>query len=308
MSITPSARPRGVAEPLRRIRIGRVSVYPLVQLHYRVDPERFFPGIGHWPIDKSEWYWAAPFIEDRALVIDMGGFLVRTPDRTILIDAGVGNDKDRPNPNFHHRNDSWLDLLPRTGITADDVDTVLFTHLHVDHVGFATTLHDRRWVPTFPNATYRTTAAELDYWTGPEATDELERLGDYIADSVVPLADANVLEITSADARISDEVRLLPSRGHTPGNVSVEVRSEGRRAVFTGDMIHHALQLAFPERSTDYCVDEEEATVAREALLRDLAPEDLLFPAHFPHSSPGLVRRTHPAGGYRFIPRPGEPV
>lgn len=307
MSITPTACPRDALEPLREIRLGSVCVYPLVQLHYRVDPERFFPDIARWPIDENDWYWAAPFIEDGALVIDMGGFLVRTPDRTILIDAGIGNDKDRPNPAFHRRSDSWLDLLPRAGVATEDVDTVLFTHLHVDHVGFATTLRDGRWVPTFTNATYRTTAAELDYWTGPDAAAELERLGDYIADSVLPLADANVLEITPPDAHISDEVRLLPAPGHTPGNVSVEVRSEGRRAVFTGDMIHHALQLAFPWRSTDYCVDEERATVAREALLQDLAPEDLLFPAHFPHSSPGLVRRTPPAG-YRFLSQPGEPI
>lgn len=307
MTITPTAVERSIAEPLRSIRVGDVTVYPLVQLYYRVDPSRFFPGVDRSRIAADDWYWASPYVESGALVIDMGGFLIRTADRNILVDAGVGNDKDRPNPNFHHRTDAWLDLLPQAGVTVDDIDTVLFTHLHVDHVGFATTHRDGRWVPTFPRATYRTTADELAYWTSPAAAPELARLGDYIADSILPLSDAGVLEITPPDAVISDEVRLIPSPGHTPGNVSVEIRSRGRRAIFAGDMIHHALQLAFPERSTDYCIDEDRAAIARIALLQNLGPDDLLFPAHFPRSEPGRVTADG-NGGYLYEAESGEPV
>src|SRR5690606_19365699 len=178
---------------------------------------------------------------------------------------------------------------------------------HVDHVGFATTWADGKWLPTFPNARYHTTAAELDYWTSPEASTEMTRLGDYIADSILPLQEAGVLELSPPDLVISEHVRLIPAPGHTPGNVCVEVRSEGRRAVFAGDMIHHPLQLAFPQRSTDYCIDDEGATSARSRLLRDLGPDALLFPAHFPCAAPGRVT-ADPNGGYRFVPVPCEVV
>jgi glyoxylase-like metal-dependent hydrolase (beta-lactamase superfamily II) len=106
--------------------------------------------------------------------------------------------------------------------------------------------------------------------------------------------------VVEPDLRICDEVRLVPAAGHTPGNVCVEVSSEGQRAVFAGDMVHHALQLAFPDRSTDFCVDARGASEARQALLREIADRDvLLFPAHFPNSLPGRIR-TDPAGGYRY--------
>ncbi len=307
MTIAPYAFPRSSDEPLRSIRIGDVTVHPLVQLHYRVDPERFFPGIGGWSIDEDGWYWRAPYLDSGALVIDMGGFLVRTRDRVILIDAGVGNGKTRPNPSFHRRDDDWLGLLPQVGVAVEDVDTVLFTHLHVDHVGFATTWSDGRWVPTFPNARYHTTAAEWAYWTSPAAAPEFDRLGDYVSDSIRPLQTAGVLELSAPDLVVSDEVRLVPAFGHTPGNVCVEVRSQGMRAVFAGDMIHHPLQLAFPHRSTDYCIDDQAATAARRELLHSMGPRDLLFPAHFAEAVPGRVR-TDAAGAYRFDPQPGRPI
>lgn len=304
----PYSRPRAVDEPVRRIEVGSVAIFPLVQLHYRVDPARFFPQIADAPLEPDTWYTRSPYVEDGALVIEMGGFLIRTRQSTILVDAGVGNDKTRPNPNFDHRSDDWLALLAKAGASPEDIDTVLFTHLHVDHVGFATSLVDGRWVPTFPRARYHTTADELGYWTSPTAAPELARLGDYIEDSVSPLQDAGVLQLSAPDTQIDDSVRLLPAAGHTPGNVCIDVRSEGRRAVFAGDMVHHALQLARPSWSTDYCIDEEAAAQQRIHLLSGLADDDLLFAAHFPMSVPGRVRPASTGEGYAFSPVYGEPV
>jgi glyoxylase-like metal-dependent hydrolase (beta-lactamase superfamily II) len=303
---TPWARTRDPA--LRTVRVGAVAITPVVQLHYRVPPLRFFPDLDLAAIDPDAWYWRAPYVEDGLLVVDMGGFVVRTPDRTILVDAGVGNGKSRPNPVFDHRDDAWFAALDRLGVAPEDIDTVVFTHLHVDHVGFATRPDGAAWVPAFPNARYLTTAPELAHWTGAAAGGDLARLGDYLADSVLPLREAGVLDLVEPDLALSDEVRLRPAAGHTPGNVCVEVSSQGRRAVFAGDMVHHALQLADPARSTDFCVDYGRASQAREALLSDIADRDvLLFPAHFPNSTPGRVV-TDPAGGYRYQAVEGEPV
>ncbi|MBW0115098.1 MBL fold metallo-hydrolase [Pseudonocardia abyssalis] len=292
----------------RRVRVGEVTITPLVQFHYRVDPRRFFGDLDPRIIDETAWYWQPPYVDDGFLVIDMGGFLVRTLDRTVLVDVGVGNGKSRPNPCFDHRDDDWLAALHRAGATAEEVDTVVFTHLHVDHVGYATRFDGDAWVPTFPAARYLTTAAELDYWTGGSASGFREQLGDYVADSVLPLRTAGVLDLVEPDLRICDELRLVPAPGHTPGNVCVEVSSGGQRAIFAGDMVHHALQLAFPAMSTDFCVHADRAGEARRRLLHEIADRDvLLFPAHFPDSAPGRVV-TDPAGGYRYEVVEGEPV
>lgn len=293
---------------MRQVRVGEVTIAPVVQFHYRVDPLRLFPDLDTETIDEGAWYWRPPYCQDGFLVIDIGGFVVRTPQRTILVDAGVGNGKSRPNLRFLDRDDDWLATLRRAGAPPDEIDTVVFTHLHVDHVGFATRFDGSAWVPTFPRARHLTTAAELEYWTGGSADGHLARLGDYIGDSVLPLRDAGVLQVVEPDLRICPEVRLVPAAGHTPGNVYVEVSSNGQRAVFAGDMVHHALQLAFPERSTDFCVDGPRASAARQELLRAVADRDvLLFPAHFPNSVPGRIV-TDPAGGYRYEPVEGEPV
>lgn len=286
------ARPRGSAAA-RPVRVGAVTVTPVVQFHYRVDPLLFFPDLG--PLDPGAWYAGPPYCEEGFLVVDIGAFVVRTPDRTLLVDAGVGNDKARPNPCFDRRADDWP-------VAREEIDTVVFTHLHVDHVGFATRVDGAGWVPAFPAARYLTTAAELDYWTGAAAAGFRERLGDYLGDSVLPLQAAGVLDVVAPDHRIADEVRLLPAPGHTPGNVCVEIVSQGERAVFAGDMVHHPLQLAFPALSTDFCVHGEGATASREALLRDVADTGtLLFPAHFPDAVPGRIV-SDPAGGYRYVP------
>ncbi|QJY48103.1 MBL fold metallo-hydrolase [Pseudonocardia broussonetiae] len=302
------AHGRGAGTPERRFRVGDVTVTPLVQFHYRVHPRRFFGDLDPASLDPGAWYRQPPYCDDGFLVIDMGGFLVRTPTRTVLVDVGVGNGKTRPNPCFDHRDDDWFGALERAGATADEVDTVVFTHLHVDHVGFATRSDGSAWVPAFPSARYLTTAAELDYWTGASAGGFRDVLGGYVDDSVLPLRAAGVLDLVEPDLRICDELRLLPAAGHTPGNVCVEVESGGQQAVFAGDMVHHALQLAFPWRSTDFCVHAADAGEARQRLLRDIADRDvLLFPAHFPDSAPGRVV-TDPAGGYRYEVVEGEPV
>jgi len=158
-----AAVPRRSDEALVAYEVGANIVVPLVQFHYRADPARFFPDGADWPTDPSGWYCQEPYMVDGLLAIDMGGFLIRTPDRVLLIDTGIGNAKTRPNPHLSDRKDDWLGLLDQLGIGVDDVDTVLFTHLHVDHVGFATTWDGNEWRPTFPRARYHVVAEELDY-------------------------------------------------------------------------------------------------------------------------------------------------
>lgn len=302
MTSPSRSSPRTSGDRLRRVDVGDVAVYPLLQFHYRVDPARLFPDLPAQGFDPSAWYWRSPYVDDGLLVVDMGGFLVRTPDRTILVDLGVGDGKPRPNPQFHDRRDGWLGLLRTAGVVESDVDTVVYTHLHVDHVGYGTRSDGDGWSPVFPGAVHLVAAVEYDFWTSAAAAPQLARLGDYLTDSIAPLRAAGLLRLVEPDIQICPEVRLRPAAGHTPGNVCVEVVSAGERAVFVGDMVHHALQLAFPDRSTDFCVDPAGASQARQALLADIAASGaLMFPAHFPDAVPGRVVPA-PSGGYTYEP------
>ena len=308
MTLPGRSFPPTAAEQLHRIEIGDVTVVPVVQFHYRVDPAKFFPELPERGVDEAAWYWQQPYLDDGHLVVDMGGFLLRTPDRTVLVDAGIGNGKTRLNPNFDHRDDPWLDRLRAAGAEPEDVDTVVFTHLHVDHVGNATCYDGKSWQPVFTNARHLVTPKELAYWTSAESRTQLARFGDYVTDSVLPLRQAGLLDEAAPDLQICPEIRLVPAQGHTPGNVCVEVSSGGQRAVFAGDMVHHGLQLAYPDWSTDYCVDRCGAADARVAMLESIADTDtLLFPAHFPQSLPGRITRAE-NGGYRYHTEFGQLV
>ncbi len=125
-------------EPLRRYRIGAVEVYPLLQFHYFMDPLRLFPFSADDPIEPNTWCFDPPYMKVGWMTIDIGGFLIVAGDRKVLVDLGVGNGKPRPNPHFVDRDDAWLARLAEAGATPDEISTVVFTHLHVDHVGYAT--------------------------------------------------------------------------------------------------------------------------------------------------------------------------
>ena len=291
---------------MQRFVVGSVEVVPVVQLTYLVQPAKFFAQLDDPRLDPDGWYLRPPYVDAQSgrLRIDMGGFLVRTLGRRILIDLGIGNGKTRPNPVFDHRADDWLGTLAAAGATPAEVDTVVFTHLHVDHVGNATRFDGGRWTPVFDRARHLTTAAELDFWTGPKTGPEVARLGDYVGDSVRPLLDAGLVDVVAPDHVLTDEIRLEPAPGHTPGNVSVVVESEGHRAVFCGDMVHHPLQLAFPDWSTNFCLDAGQAAAARRQLLAGLAGTgDWLIPAHLPGSVP--VRVVSDGDAYGLEPVAG---
>ncbi|GGM07303.1 MULTISPECIES: MBL fold metallo-hydrolase [Micromonospora] len=286
------------------IRIGDVTIHPLVEEpRYLAAPHVFFPQLDEDPQPADAWYLQPPHVDAATgqIVLNIQPLLVLTGDRVILLDTGGGNGKVRTSPGFHLRQRPFWDNFSRLGLTPDDVDTVVLTHLHVDHVGFATTADGDGWVPSFRNARYLLTRQEFDFWTGPGGRAGLERTGDYVADSVLPLHTAGVLDFVAPDLTLTPEVRLVPAFGHTPGNLFVEIASRGERAVYAGDGIHHAVQLAHPEWSTRYCVDGHGSAAQRRALLDSIADTaTILIPAHFPVPTAGRVVRDGDAFRYVF--------
>src|SRR5690242_10737345 len=215
--------------------------------------------------------WLAPRFYDPAaqlLIISIQSFLIRSAGRTILLDSCSGNHKHRQRPFFHQRDWPWLKTLRAAGADPEDVDLVLCSHLHVDHVGWNTRLEDGRWVPTFPRARYLVARPEWEYWRSCAGIASLQRTGDFITDSVLPIFMSGQAELIDGASSIAPGIRIEPAAGHTPGHFLVMVAGGGSEGVLSGDLMHHPLQLRYPGWSTRSCVDP---AMARETRRRFLA-------------------------------------
>jgi len=184
--------------------------------------------------------------------------------------------------------DSYMRALTSAGISVGDIDFVMCTHLHVDHVGWNTRLDGGRWVPTFPNARYVFGKAEFDYWNEQHARTPVPPFGD----SVLPVVEARRAEIVRNDYEIGDHLRILPTPGHTPGHVAFTLGRGKDHAVFSGDLMHSPLQTRHPELSAKFDVDQAQAAVTRRNFLERFCDTDTLCcTAHFPSPSAGKIRR-----------------
>jgi glyoxylase-like metal-dependent hydrolase (beta-lactamase superfamily II) len=185
--------------------------------------------------------------------------------------------------------DIYMRGLAAAGFSVANIDFVMCTHLHVDHVGWNTRLQDGRWVPTFPNARYVFGKTEFDYWTEQNAKTPVPA----IVDSVLPIVEVNRSEIVSSDFAIGDHARILPTPGHTPGHVAFTLGRGKDDAVFSGDLMHTPLQARYPEMSMKFDVDPAEAAKTRRAFLERYCDTDTLCcTAHFPSPSAGKIRRA----------------
>ena len=252
----------------------------------------------------AEGDWLLPrFIdpESRFLIMSLHSFVIRTARHVILVDTCVGNDKERPGRDAWHRRDGpFLDRLAEAGVRPEDVDVVLCTHLHVDHVGWNTRLVDGRWVPTFPNARYIFARREYAFWEAKAAAAPAGtvNVGSY-DDSVLPVVVAGQAIFVDDDHEIEDGLWLEPAPGHTPGNIILNLVSGGTRAAFTGDVMHHPLQLVRPDWSSRFCEDPGQSRATRRALIERFAESGtLILPAHFPTPTVGHIEPT--ASGFRL--------
>ncbi|MGE0748886.1 MAG: MBL fold metallo-hydrolase [Rhodospirillales bacterium] len=259
------------------------------------------PAVAHDHLRHME-----PFLYDAVsdrLVITYQSFLVRTPRHTLLIDTCVGADKPGRWPALAFPKAPWVDGLRATGIGFDQIDYVFCTHLHVDHCGWNTRLVDGRWVPTFPNARYVFSRREFEAWQAADAI-AVHESGPHFRDSVLPVVEAGRAVLVDDDFQLDDTVWLSPSPGHSPGHVCVNVQSNGVRAVFTGDMMHHALQCIEPDWSTVFCSDPALAARSRRRCLDDYAGRDVVvLPTHFPAPTAGRVVGAGAAWRFRFTGR-----
>ena len=238
--------------------------------------------------------------ETLALQIAFNGYLVRTPEHNILVDTCIGDDKRRPTrPGWDHRHDgSFIHALAQAGVTPDDIDIVMCTHLHADHVGWNTKLENGRWVPTFPNARYLMGRIEYEHWLATAASIAPEELlyGSF-ADSVLPVVAHHRADFVEDGHHVNDRVRLELIPGHTPGNLIIHVEGSAGHTVLAGDVLHHPVQLLYPDWSTRFCTDPDLSRTNRRAFLDRFADTPtLICPAHFISPTVGRIKRAAAKG------------
>ena len=274
-------------EAMNQWQIGKVKITRVVEMEVTGGTRFILPQATREAIKPIKWLQPHFADEDGNLIMSIHALVVETPTRKIMVDTCIGNDKQRSIPNWTNLQLPFLADLKSAGYGRNDIDTVLCTHLHVDHVGWNTMLVDGKWIPTFPRARYLMAETEFNYWIDQESTD----YGDVIGDSVKPVFEAGLVDLVDLNHRVCDEVYLAPTLGHTPGHVSVFIESEGVRALITGDCIHHPCQIAELEWSSSADYDATMAIATRRKLLEDYSDEDILIiGTHFATPTAGHFR------------------
>jgi glyoxylase-like metal-dependent hydrolase (beta-lactamase superfamily II) len=221
--------------------------------------------------------------------------VVETPSRRIVVDTGLGNDKEGRNvPTWNNRKGPFLETLTEAGFAPDSIDTVLCTHLHVDHVGWNTRLVGGKWVPTFANARYVFGKTEYEYWR--DYIDEADKVAVF-NDSVKPVVDAGKADLVASDHRLTDEITLIPTPGHSPGHMSILITSDGETGLLTGDVAHHPCQMAHLDWSSTADFDSVQSAVTRRELFSRFADTPtFVIGGHF---NAGHIKRDGEA--FKFV-------
>ena len=280
---------------MRQVTFGDIIIDRLIEVEGPgYAPNIFFPDATSEGFE-GEMDWLLPHFWDVAAKTyfrAIQSYVVRTPHHTVLVDACVGADKERPSsPAWHKMNSTWLDQLRASGTHPEEVDYVLCTHLHADHVGWNTRLEKGQWVPTFPNAKYVFHKDEYNYWekVGKKGGGQGSQDGCFV-DSVLPVMAAGQVALVDADFEIDDLFTLDPTPGHSPGHVCIDLNTNGHHIVMSGDILHHPIQIAYPEWNSRFCVDPDRSRESRKGFVeKHVDTDSLLLPAHFASPTMGRI-------------------
>ncbi len=286
-----------------RYHIGQVAITRVVESEYaRLNPLELLPDASPELIEQNLAWMAPRFMdpESRLLIISMQGFVVHSAGKIILVDTCVGDCKHRVRKDFLNKEWGWLDKLKQAGVEPEAVDYVVCTHFHVDHVGWNTCLDNGKWVPTFPNARYLLTREEWDFWRSEAGRPGLERTGDYLEDSILPVVEAGLADFVAPDHVLDANIRFEHMPGHTPGLIGVRIDSDGQAAIIAGDVMHTPLQCRYPDWSTRFCADQTLSRQSRRQFLDTYSNTGILvLPAHFPSPTAGYVEKD--GDSFRFL-------
>ena len=267
-------------------KIGDIEVWRILEINGPyLSPEQLFPAVGPKVVRAIQEHAPHQLCQQTGgLILPIQGFLLKTPSHIILVDSCVGNDKDNSHLDWNMRSTNrFMSALSAAGISPDEIDYVLCTHLHTDHVGWNTKLENGRWVPTFPNARYLIPDEDEKHFR--------EGSGNSYNQSVLPVLEAGQVELVKSEHSLGDHVTIIPTPGHTPGHVSVLLKSGGSEAIITGDAIHTSAQCWYPDWHFVYDTDAELAVKSRRHLLEEASESNRkVLGTHFALPSIGHVK------------------
>ena len=277
-------------------KIGDVTITRVVESVQAIPPTDVLPSATAEVIESHASWLRPNFVDDDGnLVMSVHALGVTAGDRRIIIDTCIGNDRRVPGMEFLYLQTPFLADLADAGFPREEVDTVICTHLHFDHVGWNTMLVDGKWVPTFPNARYLLCQDEWQHWSVAGGSGYAVTLDD----AVRPVVDAGLADLVPPDYKVTDEIRLELTPGHTPGHVAVHIESNGEHALITGDLAHHPVQWAEPQWFSDPDTDRAQSEATRRRLLEEYAGTDLLvIGTHF--APPCAGHLVADGAGWRF--------
>jgi len=264
--------------------IGDVSITKVLEMEKHWPFSALLPGAEE-VVDEFEWLKPDFVTEEGRMKLSIHALLVESEGLTIIVDTCCGNDKQRPGAiPFDNLQTDFMSELEKSGYNSEDVDVVISTHLHVDHVGWNTTLVDGSWVPTFPNAEYLFVKDELAHWSS-----EPQHYGPVFEDSVQPILDAGMATIIDVDYEITGEIGLELTAGHTPGHVSVTINSQNESGLITGDMTHHPVQFAKPDLASSADWNQDMSTATRHEAYERWSDGRLIIGTHFAGRTAGVL-------------------
>jgi glyoxylase-like metal-dependent hydrolase (beta-lactamase superfamily II) len=274
--------------------VGKIKITKVVELETVGSTRFILPLATNEEIQKLPWLIPHFATEEGRLKMSIHSLIIETPSRRILVDTGLGNDKEgRRVPTWNNRKEPFLEKLTAAGFAPESIDTVLCTHLHVDHVGWNTKLVGGKWVPTFANARYVFGKTEYEHWRDHSDEDDKRAVFN---DSVKPIAEAGKMELVASDAKICDEITLIPTPGHSPGHVSLHIKSAGKEGLLTGDVAHHPCQMAHLDWASTADSDPVQSTATRRELFGRFADTPtLVIGGHF---NAGRIQRDGKAFKY----------
>jgi glyoxylase-like metal-dependent hydrolase (beta-lactamase superfamily II) len=290
------------------IRIGRFGISRIEEVVMRGDRRLFRDWDEAAVAEMGDWYVPDHYRpEDGSFPTSIHAWLVRAPEATILIDLGCGRLKTRPGMEMFGDLDApFLERLAAEGVRPQEVTHVIFTHLHIDHVGWATLREGDAWRPTFPNALHVMPRVERE-----RQDPALHRMSESRAapfrDSVQPILDQAQVALVDGDEReFLPGLDFLPVPGHSPGMMAVRVSDAGGTAIFSADVMHQPIQVRRPDWNSAFCEDKAQAARTRRRFLELAADEGaLVLPAHFGGTHCGWVRRED--DGFIWVPRDEAP-